>query len=122
MPHPSALRRTLAIFAALTALTPLSAPAQGIDLPDDAIIEEQLAQLAQNVPGSIFALNPFRNAQSLTSEDGTTYTLTSLNPNVNSWFVLEIAPEGSRSSFVHFENGARDVWDISLIDEDGRPS
>ena len=32
---------------------------------------------------------------------------------------LEIAREGQRSQFVHFENGARDVWDISLIDEDG---
>lgn len=32
---------------------------------------------------------------------------------------MEIAPENGRSRFVHFENGARDVWDISLIDEDG---
>ncbi|MEX3014759.1 hypothetical protein [Gymnodinialimonas hymeniacidonis] len=88
-------------------------------MPAQTVVDEQLAQLNQNVPGTIFAMQPYRNAQTLTGEDGTTYTLTSLNPRVNSWFVLEIAPEGGRSRFAHFENGAPDTWDISLIDEDG---
>ncbi len=93
--------------------------AQGIDLPEQSVLEAQLAQLGENVPGSILALQPFRNAQALTAEDGTAYSLMSLNPHVNSWFVLEITPEGGRSRFVHFENADRLTWDISLIDEDG---
>ncbi|MBL4629579.1 MAG: hypothetical protein JKY00_16370 [Roseicyclus sp.] len=96
----------------------MPALAQGIDLPDQSIIDEQLAQLGADVPGSIFAMQPFRNSQELTAEDGTTYVLTSLNPRVNSWFVLEITPSGGRSRFVHFENGDPQTWDISLIDED----
>lgn len=113
-PKPS-----IAISAIIAlALTP-GVHAQGIELPDQTTIEAQLAELGGNVPGSVFAMQPFRNAQTLTGEDGTTYTLTSLNPNVNSWFVLETTPEGGRSSFVHFENGDPDTWDISLVDDGG---
>ena len=93
--------------------------AQGIDLPDQSVLDAQVAQFNQTVPGSVFAMQPLRNAQTLTGADGTSYTLTSLNPSVNSWFVLEITPEGGRSRFAHFENGAPDIWDVSLIDEDG---
>ncbi len=93
--------------------------AQGIGLPDQAVIDAQLAQLRTNVPGSIMAMQPFRNSQVLTGGDGTTFTLTSMNPNVNSWFVLEIAPQGERSRFVHFENAESATWAVSLIDEDG---
>lgn len=93
--------------------------AQGIDIPDQSVVDAQLAQLGENVPGSIFALQPFRNGQTLTAEDGTAYTLTSLNPHVNSWYVLEVTPAGERSRFVHFENADRLTWDISLVDEGG---
>lgn len=93
--------------------------AQGIDIPDQSVVDAQLSQLGENVPGSIFALQPFRNGQTLTAEDGTAYTLTSLNPHVNSWYVLEVTPEGGRSRFVHFENADRLTWDISLVDEGG---
>ncbi|WP_224815406.1 hypothetical protein [Hasllibacter sp. MH4015] len=103
----------------VSALSLLPAHAQGIELPDAATAEAQLAQFNANVPGSIFAMQPFRNDQTLSDEEGTAYTLTSLNPHVNSWFILEITPEGGRSRFVHFENGAPDVWNISLIEEDG---
>jgi hypothetical protein len=43
-----------------------------------------------SVPGSVYALQPWLNAQEVTVADGTVYRLTSLNPHVNSWFVLEI--------------------------------
>ncbi len=112
--------RSIAFLSAVSLFATSSISlAQGIDLPEQSVLEAQLAELNQNVPGSIFALQPFRNAQALTGEDGTTYTLTSLNPHVNSWFVLEIAPEGGRSRFAHFENGAPELWNVSLIDEDG---
>ncbi len=112
--------RTAALSSAIALFcTSAVSLAQGIDFPEQTILDAQLSQLNQAVPGTIFAMQPFRNAQSLSDVDGTTYTLTSLNPSVNSWFILEIAPDGGRSSFAHFENGAPDTWDVSLIDEDG---
>ncbi len=93
--------------------------AQGIDLPAPDILDAQLSVLESDVPGSIWALQPFRNAQSVSGEDGTTYTLTSLNPNVNSWFVLEVAPENGRSRSYHLENADPEVWQIALNDASG---
>ncbi|QXT41191.1 hypothetical protein KYE46_08275 [Gymnodinialimonas ceratoperidinii] len=105
--------------AAIAVLSTSPTMAQGINVPDQAVINAQLAELGSNVPGSVFAMQPFRNRQTLSDADGTTYTLTSLNPHVNSWFVLETTPAGGRSRFVHFENGDPETWEISLIDEDG---
>ena len=93
--------------------------AQGIGLPEADVLETQLQDAAANVPGSIFALQPFRNAQVLVDADGTEYRLTSLNPRVNSWYVLEITPQNGRSVFAHFENADRATWTVSLIEEDG---
>jgi hypothetical protein len=83
---------------------PTSISAPGISLPDPARIEAQMTELRADVPGSVFALNPFRNAQEAQDPDGTTYRLTSLNPQVNSWFVLDVVqPSGARQSY-HLEN------------------
>lgn len=122
--RPSFLLSTLPtriarLSLSLIALSLSPVLAQGIDLPDDVIIEEQLAGLAADVPGSVWALQPFRNAQTLTDAGGTTFTLTSMNPNVNAWFILEVAPAGGRSTYYHFENAAREIWQISLTEEDG---
>ncbi len=113
------LRSAVLTSATAVLFTSAASFAQGIDLPEQSILDAQLAQLDQAVPGTIFAMQPFRNAQTLTGEDGTSYTLTSLNPSVNSWFILEITPTDGRARFAHFENGAPDTWNVSLIDEDG---
>lgn len=110
------------IAATLAVSLAPQATAQGIALPDQSVIDAQLAELGANVPGSIFAMQPFRNGQTVTDENGTTYVLTSLNPHVNSWFVLEMTPEGGRSSFVHFENGDPETWNISLVEDDFGPA
>ncbi len=93
-------------------------PAQAVELPDPAVIEAQMAELNADVPGSIWALNPFRNAHEGTGADGTTYRLTSLNPSVNSWFVLEVAPVSGRARAYHLENGDPDGTLIALQDGD----
>lgn len=93
--------------------------AQGIDLPPRAIVDQQLEVLASDIPGSLMALQPFRNTQAITGEDGTRYALTSLNPNVNSWFVLEVTPEAGRTQSYHLENADPEVWSIRLDDRDG---
>ena len=63
-----------------------------------------MAELRADVPGSVFALNPFRNAQEAQGPDGTTYRLTSLNPQVNSWFVLDVVPPSGAQQSYHLEN------------------
>ena len=63
-----------------------------------------MAELRADVPGSVFALNPFRNAQEAQGPDGTTYRLTSLNPQVNSWFVLDVVPRSGAQQSYHLEN------------------
>ncbi len=120
LPHRRPISRIVALSAAVASLfASSSVTAQGIGLPDQSVLDAQMAQLETAVPGSIMAMQPFRNSQILTSADGTTFTLTSMNPRVNSWFVLEITPQGGGSRFVHFENADPSTWDVSLIDEDG---
>ncbi len=111
----------ISILAASAGFALAASPsfAQGIDLPAPDILDQQMAELQSDVPGSIWALQPFRNAQSIAGEDGTTYTLTSLNPNVNSWFVLEVQPEGGRSRSYHLENADPEFWQVSLDDSAG---
>lgn len=93
--------------------------ADEIGLPPQAVIDAQLAELASDIPGSLMALQPFRNTLSISGEDGTTYTLTSLNPHVNSWYVLEVEPEAGRTRTYHLENADPAVWTIGLDDTAG---
>ncbi len=92
--------------------------AQGIAPPDQAQIAEQMAVYRADVPGSIFALQPFRNEQSATAGDGTTYRLVSMNPYANSWFILEITPPSGRSVFYHLENADPETWEFGLSQGD----
>jgi len=110
----SACPLILAAPFAASLLLPAPAFAQGIGLPEPTVLEMQMEQFAASVPGSIWALNPYRNAVEQTGTDGTTYTLTSLNPNVNSWFVLQVAPQSGRARSYHLENADPDGTEISL--------
>ena len=119
MPRPAPVRLALlALSLGFSAAAAGPASAQGIGLPAQALIDEQMAELNSDIPGSIWALNPFRNTQSVTGADGTTYALTSLNPHVNSWFVLEVAPAGGRALSYHLENADPDATALSLLDGD----
>ncbi|AHM04675.1 hypothetical protein roselon_02340 [Roseibacterium elongatum DSM 19469] len=103
----------------------LSAPmaaAQGIAPPDGATIAERMARLGADVPGSIWAMQPFLNTDEVTAEDGTVFRLNSMNPYVNAWFVLEIAPPGGSSRYYHLENADRAEWQVSLVQDGGTPA
>ena len=64
------------------------------------------------VTKTILDLQPFRAEQRITLADGTEVMLASLNPTINTWYLLEIkSPSARRASFYHLENvDTRDVW------------
>jgi hypothetical protein len=107
---------------ALAALLAASvAGAEGIVPPPPDVVATRLDVFNSSVPGSVEALQPWRSAQEVVAADGTLYRLTSLNPYVNAWFVLEIvSTDGRRRSF-HLENADREIWQVSLTDAGGRP-
>ncbi|MBF9031155.1 hypothetical protein HKCCE3408_12195 [Rhodobacterales bacterium HKCCE3408] len=98
--------------AALTLCAP--ALAQGIAPPDAATVAARMAQFNQAIPGSLMALNPYHNDQVATGPDGTQYRLISMNPYVNSWFVLEITAPNGRMTSYHIENADPENWTVGL--------
>jgi hypothetical protein len=108
----------LILISGLLFSFPQVASAQGIGLPDAARLSVQQAELDRDVPGSVFALNPYRNDQTVTDAGGTRYTLTSLNPSVNEWFVLEIVPTSGRAESYHLESGDGSATALSLLGGD----
>jgi hypothetical protein len=112
----------LSAVALVAALAPMPAAAQGISPPEEATVAARMEAYRAGVPGSIMALQPWMNAQSETGADGTAYRLTSLNPYVNSWFLLEVeTPDGRRASY-HLENADRLTWEVALTSEGGAPA
>ena len=114
----------LSLFAAAIAAGAgpgIAAMAEGIHTPDPATIAAQMAEYEKLTPGSIFALQPFRASQEVTGPDDMKLTLTSLNPNINSWFVLDITTTGffgAGTERFHLESANPDIWALSLIGGD----
>ncbi|MFO7921909.1 MAG: hypothetical protein R6U99_14090 [Nioella sp.] len=99
------------------------AHATGLDLPDAERIAAQLEVYNSNAPGSIFALQPYRNDMSLTGADGLEVTLTSMNPGVNAWFILRVAGgDHGRARFYHLENADPAAWQVSLAMDGDAPA
>ncbi|MBV0911809.1 hypothetical protein [Anianabacter salinae] len=95
-------------------MAPAALAAEDIPPAADAVLAQQMEQFRAPVPGSVFALQPFRNAATATAEDGTVYTLTSLNPHINIWYVLEIAPPNTRAASYHLELADPDTSSLAL--------
>jgi len=103
------------LTAALTTGSTLSAG--GIGFPDSETIRAQMEQYESLTPGSIFAMQPFRASQEVDGADEMHLKLTSMNPGVNAWFVLDITSPGffgSGTKAYHLENADPDTWQISL--------
>jgi hypothetical protein len=111
-----------AIVALSLLASPTLAEAEGIAPPDEATLEARLEVFRSSVPGSIWALQPWLGRQEATAADGTTYRLTSLNPHVNSWFVLEVVAPGGAVAAYHLENADPEVWQVSLAEDGGAPA
>lgn len=97
---------------ALTAAASIGAGAaqsETFELPTGAALAEQEAVFAREAPGSIFGLQPYRASVAVSGEGAAEIRLTSLNPQINSWFVLSV---GSRS--YHLENADPLEWSFWL--------
>lgn len=116
--------RRIVVFAALSAVLVGSAAAQ----TDATLAAQQEAYEAVRAK-SIIELQPFRHEMTAVRPDtGAELTLISLNPGINSWFLLGEGPEGRRS-FVHLENPDADTQTVTLdggdapalvLEKDGR--
>ncbi len=100
----------------------VAAPAYALGTTDEvsARLKEQLDQYFSKFPGSVLALQPFREAERREFEDGTALNFVRLNPAVNSWFLLEREPAenwGRKQSY-HLENADPDVWKVALGEGD----
>ncbi len=102
--------------------TPLFA--DGIDLPDEDRLAAQMEAFWVDAPGSIYAMQPFRNDQTVTNDEGLEVTLTSMNPNINSWFILRVDEPGDRTrpEYFHIENADPETWQLSLEMDRGDPT
>ncbi|MCB1398291.1 MAG: hypothetical protein H6898_01300 [Rhodobacter sp.] len=73
----------------------------------------QFAEFGQDYRRSVVDFQPFRVTLTGTGTDGTALRLTSLNPFVNAWFLLETG-EGRSSRNWHLENAAPELFTVSL--------
>ena len=74
------------------------------------------SQSAAAAPASIVALQPFRTTETVQRADGREIALTSLNPNVNAWFLLRLGTAGSGDGETyHLENPAPGRETLRLV-------
>ena len=73
----------------------------------------QFAEHRENFRRSVIEFQPFRVELSGAGQDGTNLRLTSLNPFVNAWFLLETG-EGRSARQWHLENIAPELFTVSL--------
>ena len=89
-----------AISAASLQTAPALAEAGGVLDPQTRAL--QMQQYNEDRTKSILELQPFRTTQTAQGADGTSYELVSLNPGINSWYVLTVSSEGFWSSTRRF--------------------
>ncbi|MEZ5753040.1 MAG: hypothetical protein R3D60_14085 [Paracoccaceae bacterium] len=90
---------------AVDTLAPWYAPA--------AVRAAQYADFREDFRRSVVEFQPFRAELTGTGADGTPLRLTSLNPFVNAWFVLETG-EGRSRTVWHLENAAPELFAVSM--------
>ncbi|WP_377070395.1 hypothetical protein [Roseovarius ramblicola] len=102
----------------------LAAPSAGgatdIRHTDTDLIEAQWAEYDANRPKTIREIQPFRRLTRAQGPDGTEITLTSLNPGINAWFVLDIRRDtrSRRIDSYHIELSDPDGTGLSLVEGD----
>ena len=65
--------------------------------------------------GSVNDMLIFSQADEVYDKAGHRYKLVSLNPKVNSWFLLEVQKQGKRAEIYHLENSDPSRWQLSLL-------
>lgn len=106
-----------AAFAALGSMALIAAnagPQPNIaEVPSPAGPAEQMAAYRADRPKNIIDLQPFRTVQTARLADGREVELTSLNPNANAWFVLQIGPWREGRAY-HLQNPHPESQTIAL--------
>jgi len=108
--------RAVAFLAALssgTATAPVAADTLEPWYMPAATRAAQFADFREDFRRSVVEFQPFRVELSGTGADGTNLRLTSLNPFVNAWFLLETG-EGRAARSWHLENTAPELFTVSL--------
>ncbi|WP_172300340.1 hypothetical protein [Pseudoruegeria sp. HB172150] len=106
------MKNCLFVAFACVALSASAASALSIE---DRLAQQRAAYDAE-VAKNIIDLQMYRHEQNAVLPDGATHVqLISLNPNINSWFLLGVG-QGNRRTYFHLENPAPDARAISLED------
>jgi hypothetical protein len=106
------LRRTRIPFPALAGLGALAA-SNAVAMPIEDRLAQQRAAFDAEVAKTVIELQPYRSTQEGVLPDGTPVELISLNPNINSWFLLGLGEAGQRQYF-HLENPSPDSRALTL--------
>lgn len=103
-----------ALLAVSTQIAPALADAGGE--PDAVTLALQMEQYHDVRRKSILEVQPFRFTQSARGSDGTGFELVSLNPGVNSWYILTVSSEGfwGRTRQFHLELADPENTSLSL--------
>ncbi|MEQ9257649.1 MAG: hypothetical protein RIG84_00980 [Roseovarius sp.] len=107
-----------AAVAAALATAPL-AEATDLSKPDAALIEQQLADFRQDRVRAMREFQPFRREARAEAADGTSLVLTSLNPNFNTWFLLDVTTTGRYKKTETYHIELVDPENVSLSLKDG---
>lgn len=87
--------------------------------PTAEVLAERLADIAQPRSRNIVDFQPYRTSRDVTGEDGSTITLTALQPEFNTWFVLQ-SGSGRYTESYHLELSDPEKTGLSL-ENDGGP-
>jgi hypothetical protein len=68
----------------------------------------------QYAVSSVMELAPMRAAAEVATPEGGTIRLTSLHPEVNRWYLLEVTRPGQGTQRFHLENADADTWSLAL--------
>ena len=117
-PRPFLKRCTAGtIVAAALTTGPVFADAGGVLDPQTRAL--QMDQYEEVASKTILELQPFRTTLTAMGADGTGYELVSLNPGINTWFMLTVSSEGFWSSTRQFHLELADPKHTSLTLEGG---
>jgi len=106
------MKRFLAIAALIAA--PGLAAAQSMPHPGAVTLARQNAAAQEVRKKSVVELQAFRARQESRGADGTRLALTSMNPESNAWFLLEVVRPGAGRATYHLENPAPRSRELAL--------
>lgn len=113
-PVPSRLAGPgLALALGLISTGAMAAQLQAFQMPAAPVLTRQMAAYDAVRPKNIVELQPFRSTETARLSDGQEIKLISLNPNVNSWFILQVG-KWNWNRVYHIQNPSPGGQTVSL--------